>query len=107
MNDLMYENYENYGVFSKANRDWCFHKNFFKMLGKHLFLYINQFENYRLCGIISGADILLSQGHTAKGRCVPGFLKLPLSGKSVHVSAPQWCRMARPIFKKGLVALSV
>ena len=32
---------------------------------------------------------------------------LPLSGKSVHVSAPQWCRMARPIFKKGLVALSV
>ena len=24
MNDLMYENYENYGVFSKANRDWCF-----------------------------------------------------------------------------------
>ena len=41
-------------------------KFFFKMLGKHLFLYINQFENYRLCGIISGADTLLSQGHAAK-----------------------------------------
>ena len=97
MNDLMYENYENYGVFSKANRDWCFHyfcKYFFKMLGKYLFSYINQFKNYWLCGIISGAVILLSQGHAAKGRCVPGFLKLPLSGKSVHVSAPQWCRMA-------------
>ena len=84
-----------------------FCKFFFKMLGKHLFLYINQFENYRLCGIISGADTLLSQRHAAKGRCVPGFLKLPLSGKSVHVSTPQWCHMARPIFKKGLVALSV
>ena len=77
-----------------------FCKNFFKMLGNHLFSYINQFENYRLCGIISGAVILLSQGHAAKGRCVPGFLKLPLSGKSVHVSAPQWCRMARTILKR-------
>ena len=84
-----------------------FCKFFFQNAWQAFILYINQFENYRLCGIISGADILLSQGHTAKGWCVPGFLKLPLSGKSVLVSTPQWCCMARPIFKKGLVALSV
>ena len=50
--------------------------DFFKMLGKHLFSYINQFKNYRLCGIISGAVILLSQGHATKDRCVPGYLCL-------------------------------
>ena len=81
-----------------------FCKIFFKMFGKHLFLYINQFENYRLCGIISGADTLLSQGHAAKGRCV---LKIAFVWEVGACVRPQWCRMARPIFKKGLVALSV
>ena len=72
-------------------------------------IYFRTLMNSKITGyaVSSQADILLSQGHATKGRCVPGYLKLPLSGKSVHVSAPQWCRMARPIFKKGLVALSV